>query len=258
MVGRRSAISRAAVLNGTGALCVLAALVAASPALAQTSSLREALYGSRSETRRAMTPPSARYVSETGVRFVFDRSQDRPLIRFEGQSEVWALEPHAAPRGDTIYKNDLGQPVLRATKLGGLTVFTQQRPAGAAAAVAGEAGPIRLPALSPSAVLQRLAAASAKASRAAQRLISFEADVTAESSALAADAASLAADAVARLVRRPGGKQAVSKIDKVVIDEGKKPSAHLKKGVVRITVTPDLGLAGRPSSEKIAAAAEER
>ncbi len=258
MVGRRSAIFRAAVRNGTGALCVLAALSAASPVLAQAGSLREALYNSRNEMRRAPPPPAARYVSETGQRFVFDRSQSRPLLRFEGQSEVWALEPHAAPRGDIIYKNDLGQPVLRATKLGGMIVFTQQRPGGSAAAVAGEVAPIRLPALSPSAVLQRLAAASAKASRAAQRLISFEADVTAESSALAADAASLAADAVARLVRRPGGKQAISKIDKVVIDEGKKPSAHLKKGVVRITVTPDLGLAGRPSSEKIAAAAEER
>ncbi|WP_269714362.1 DUF4908 domain-containing protein [Caulobacter sp. NIBR2454] len=236
---------------------MLATVAGASPALAQTGSLRDALYNSRNEMRRAPAPPAARYVSETGVRFVFDRSQERPLLRFEGQSEVWALEPHPAPRGDIIYKNDLGQPVLRATKLGGLTVFTQQRPAGAAAAVAGEVAPIKLPVLSPSAVLQRLAAASAKASRAAQRLISFEADVTADSSALTADAAALAADAVTRLVRRPGGKQAVSKIDKVVIDKGRKPSAHLKKGVVRITVTPDLGLAGRPSSEKIAAAAGE-
>ena len=43
------------------------------------------------------------------------------------------LQPQPAPRGDVIYKNDLGEPVLRATRLGGVTVFTDHGPAGSAA-----------------------------------------------------------------------------------------------------------------------------
>ena len=67
-------------------------------------------------------------------RFVFDMSvQGRPLIKFDDSGEVWALTPTAGPRGDTIYKNDMGEPMLRSTRLGGLTVFTQDRPMGLAA-----------------------------------------------------------------------------------------------------------------------------
>ena len=79
------------------------------------------------------------------------------------------LQPQPAPRGDIIYKNDLGQPVLRATRLGGLTVFTQERPSGAPAALVGDSNPLRLPVLGPEALLQKLAQASARASRAARR-----------------------------------------------------------------------------------------
>jgi len=228
-------------------------------AAAGPESLREGLFGPRpSEGRRMMAPPVGRYVSEEGQAFILDRSTPNPLLKFENSPEVWALQPHPAPRGDVIYKNDLGEPVLRATRLGGLTIFTNERPGGSAAALAGGSPPLRLPPLGPQALLERLAQASARASRAARRLIPFEADATPASAPLVADAAMIAAEAVAQIARRADARALLARFKKVRLVEGRKPSAVVQKGVMQITVTPADGLAGRPSSERIVAAADKR
>jgi len=227
----------------------------AMPAAAGPDSLRNGLFGDRPMPGRRLSPPVARYVSEEGDAFVLDRSQPRPLLKFEGSPEVWALRSQPAPRGDVIYKNDLGEPVLRATRLGGLTVFTEQRPGGSAAALTGGGPPIRLPQLGPQALFDRLAQASARSTRAARRLIPFEAAATPASSSLIADAAIVAAEAVVRLSRRADGKALVGRIVKVRLAEGKKAAAVVVQGEMRITVSAVDGLAGRPSSDRIMAAA---
>lgn len=234
-----------------------AALGAGAPAHADDlgSVLRDGLFGSPPNTsRRAATPMVAHYVAETGDEFVLDRSAPQPLLRFDDDSEVWALQPQSGPRGDIIYKNDLGVTVLRATKLGGLTLFTHERPEGAAVAVEGETSPIRLAPMGPSALLQRLAQASARASRAAQRLVSVGADATPQSAALIADAAMVAADAMVRISKTSGGRGTLNRIEKIFVAQGKKPSASVQNGVLVVTVRPDMGIAGRPSSERVAMA----
>jgi len=229
------------------------------PAVAAPLSLREGLFGEgRHDGRRFSAPPVARYVVEDGGGFILDRSTPRPMVKFENSAEVWVLQPHPAPRGDIIYKNDLGQPILRATRLGGLTVFTPDRPSGAPAARAGGSNPLRLPVLGPEALLQRLAQASARASRAARRLIPFEADASPETAPLVADAALVAAEAVVRMSAQPGGRAALSGVNKVTLVEGRRPGASLRAGVILITITPEDGMAGRPSSERIVAAAGSR
>ena len=254
MVARPAIV--AALVLGVAALGL-----GASPATAQDNSvLREGLFGnSPNANRRAAAPMVARYVAETGDEFVLDRSNSRPLMRYADDSEVWALQPQQGPRGDVIYKNDLGEPVLRATKLGGLTLFTRERPEGAAVAVAGASSPIRLPQTGPNALLQKLAQASARASKAAHRLIPVGADATPQSAALIADAAMVAADAMGHMARHPNGKSVLGRIQKIFVAQGKKPDAHIDKGgVLVVTVRPDMGIAGRPSSERIAHAAGAR
>jgi len=223
-------------------------------------SLREGLFGPRpSEGRQFAAPPVARYVSEDGDVFVLDRSQPRPVLKFENSGEVWVLQPQPAPRGDVIYKNDLGEPVLRATRLGGVTVFTDQRPEGSAAALAGGGVPIRLPVLGPQALFDRLIQASARASRAARRLIAFEApNVTPASSSLVGDAAMVASEAVIRISRRPDGSRTLARFSVIRFIEGRKPSATVSKGALQITITPAQGWGGRPSSDRIVAAASNR
>lgn len=218
----------------------------AAPADAQ--SLRESLFG---HGRAAPAPPVARYVSEDGDVFVLDLTQGSPLLKFENSNEVWALKPQPGPRGDTIYKNDLGEPVLRATRLGGLTVFTDDHPSGEAAAVAGVSNPLRLVPLDAQALLDKLGQASIRASRAARRLIPFEAEATPVSSSLIADAAMVTSEAVVRMTKKPGDHRSLDRILKVRLSAGHKPGAQLEQGILQVTVAPPQGLAGRPSSERI-------
>lgn len=229
-------------------------LFAAAPAHAQgKGSLKDFLFGDKpaESQRRAPPPPVARYVTETGEGFILDRSTGKPLFKFESSYEVWALQPEVGPRGDINYKNDLGQLILRATKLGGFTLFTRKRPNGASAEVAGAVQPLRLKPVSPLALYQLMRLASGRASKAAGRTIAFEADATPDSSALIADAAVIASECVIRLAQTPGGQGQLNKVGKVVIVEGARPAVVLKNGVLLIVVTPGQGIAGRPSSERI-------
>lgn len=228
------------------------------PAHAGPQTLREGLFGDRPAPGRRASPPIARYVSQEGEAFILDRSQTRAYMKFESSPEVWVLRSHPAPRGDVIYKNDLGEPMLRATRLGGLTLFTARRPGGSPAAFAGGGAALRLAPLSPQVLLERLAQASAKATRAARRLIPFEADASPRSSAVVADAAIVTAEAVVRLSRRPDGRSLLGRLKKVKLVEGSKPAVALHGSEMRITVSPDDGLAGRPSSDRIMQAAGAR
>ncbi len=245
------------VVTIVAATLTLLCICAAAPAIAQDGSLKDFLFrDKRGESQRqAPPPPIARYVSETGEGFILDRSSQRTLMRFENSPEIWVLQPTIGPRGDVIYKNDIGQVLLRATRVGGLTLFTGKRPAGAAASLAGTAGPIRLKAIGPGELLRILLGASVRASRLARHRISFESEATPDSSSLIADAAVLSIVAIERLTQRADGATHTAKIQRVVIVEGRRPDVILRAGTLLIAVTPGLGMAGRPSSDRIAAVA---
>ncbi len=233
--------------------CIAAAFVVAGlcapplPALcAAPSWLRDALGGHASDT-----PKVAKYKADDGGAFVLDRSACRPLLKFEDSLEVWVLWSDRGPRGDVIYRNDMGEPVLRATKLGGMTVFTSRRPSGSAASLVGVSQPLRPAPLGPVALYQRLFQASVRSSRIAQHLIGFEApDAGPSSDTLIADAAGVVVSALANLANRPSGKGRLARIDKIAFLEGGKPGASYRNGVVTITVAP-ADCEGRPSSERI-------
>lgn len=236
------------------ATLTLLCLCTAAPAAAQEGSLKDFLFGDkRGESERQATPPPvARYVSDTGEGFILDRSNERTLLRFENSPEIWVLQPQIGPRGDVIYKNDIGQVLLRATRVGGLTLFTGKRPGGASASLAGVSAPIRLKAIGPVDLYRILVSASARASRLSNHRVSFDAEATPASSTLIADAAVLSVMALERLSRRADGAALLAKIQRVVIVEGARPAVALRAGTLLIAVTPALGVAGRPSSERIA------
>jgi hypothetical protein len=232
-------------------LCLSLALPA--PALAgPVDGLRDRFMGHRPASGLDVaTPPVARYITEDGDVFTLDRTQTKPLLKFENSFEVWALQPQPAPRGDTLYKNDLGEPVLRATRMGGVTIFTDQRPGGAAAALAGPGVPLRLAIMGPQALFERLYQATFRTNHAVRRTIPFEAEATPASSALIADAAIVTSDAVVRMAKRPDSRKLLDKIMKVRLVEGRKSSVQLIDGVLVVTVAPPEGFAGRPSSDRI-------
>lgn len=235
---------------------VAAALLGAGAPAAAAPMLRNIMpFG---DNRGAPTPPVARYIGAEGQSFVLDRgSAPRPLLKFDDSPEVWVLEPSPAPRGDTIYRNDQGEPVLRSTRLGGLTLFSDDEPEGSPAAMAGEADELLpSPTMPPGGLLQRMIQASARASRAAQHLITFSApSVSPQSAALFADSATIAADALVRLARRPDGRAFLTRLDKLIFLQGAKPEVSINGPVMQITVTAGRGFAGRPSSDRLLHAA---
>ncbi len=241
-------------------VCGLAATLASgSAAVAGQFSLGDALFGQDGPK----TPIVARYADDNGdSAFVLDRTGTPPLLRFDGSSEIWMLTPQPAAHGDIIYKNDAGEPVLRATRFGGMTLFTLAHPTGAAAALVGEAPALRpLAILTPNALLQHLAQASARASRAAQHLVVFDApDVSPQTASLVADAATIAAAAVESIARDGKGRASLAGMSKVLLVPGKKAQAIFNQGVLKVVLTPGPGgsldheVAARPSSRKIAMA----
>lgn len=250
-------IAQRATHSGMASLlaCLWLAVLGAGHAAAMTSqgALGDVLFGSAArDDRRAPPPPVARYVSDDGEAFVLDRSGGAPLLKFQQSSEVFVLNPSQASRGDIIYRNELGEPVLRVTRLGGLTLFSHDRPGGAAVAMAGQAASLRLQAMSPSALGQRFLQASVKASRAAKHLIVFDAqEITPGSEAVFADAAAVTVEAVLRLARRADGRSVLARFGRVLFTPGTQSSARVERGVMNITVEPSKGIAGRPSSARI-------
>jgi hypothetical protein len=203
------------------------------------------------------TPTVARFVIDEGGAFVLDRSHRPALLKFDDSAEIWVLVPSRGPRGDVLFKDDVGDTLLRATKLGGMTVFTSRRPQGSAAALVGATSPLHMSSIGPGALYQRMIQASIRCTHLTRHLVGFEApDADAKSAAIIADTASLAVDAVVSVDSQPGGRTVVSRIGKVVVAKGPKPSVSLQRSVLVIYVTPDQGLAGHPSSARIAQAIE--
>ena len=68
---------------------------------------------------------------------------------------------------------------------------------------------------------------------------------------LLAQAARLAADVIEEDVRARRNMTAISRLKRLVVRDGPAPSVKYEAGVLVITVTPKMGVAGRPSSERI-------
>jgi len=246
---------RRTVMSGGCALAAVA-IVGANPAHAWTASLRNSLGASVDD--RLVTPMVGRFLPDAGDPFIVDRSQGRTiLVRFDGSPEIWVLHPTAGPRGDVIYKNDVGEPVLRSTRVGGFTLFTPENPGGVAAAFAGAAPELGPPPVnSAGELLRSFTQASARVGRAAQRVVSFEArDVPISAAPLFADAAEVVAQAFISIAEGRGGParpRSLDRWEKVEFVIGRTPGASAEQDALRITLTPDRGLAGRPSSHRIA------
>jgi len=206
------------------------------------------------------SPPAGRYETDEGGVFILDRSSPKPLLKFEDDPEIWALQPAQGPRGDVIYRNDLGEEMLRATSLGGMTVFTEKRPGGSAAALDGASPPLRIASLSPAGLFTRFYQASVRSSRAAQHQIGFETrqDAEAGTAAFLADAAVVASEALVDMAARPQDRAMLAHLVDVVIAQGARPGAAMQKGVLTITIVPTQGVFGRPSSRRIERAAGAR
>jgi hypothetical protein len=231
--------------------------------------LRDLLFGRHGDesSRGADAPVVARYEGENGAAFILDRTRAAAaLLQFDGDPEIWALKATPGPHGDIIYRNDLGQPMLRSNRLGGVTLFTPGRPSGMPAAFVGEGTPPRPPpVLGPDALFQLQLHMSLRATRAAQHLVGFDAldkpddVITPSSEVVFAEAFIITAQAFVRVAEttKPG-QSAISRIRQVHFVIGSTPDATVNGPTMRVTLAPDRGVAGRPSSGRLIAVLSRR
>lgn len=228
---------------------VVPVLLCAVPASAQvrvgqSESLRETTRPGR------VQPETGRYRSESGENFVFDRSGQRPLFRFETRNEVWALRANAAPRGDIIYRNDAGAQILRVTPDGGVTLYSVRAPNGSPASRVGAAAALERPLLGPVQLANLMLQRSFILSRALGRQVVVQLDGE-QDEALCIDALMVTTDAVLRMAGSPATRSELSRLRAVTIIEGRSPSVVYSNGDLRVTVQPNQGVSGRPSSTRV-------
>jgi hypothetical protein len=107
--------------------------------------------------------------------------------------------------------------------------------------------------ITPEVLFHIFAQASTRASRMAQHLVVFEAPDATASPPMFADAAIITSQAFIRVGSRGReGRMLVARFSKVEFNTGKGPNAFTAGEVVRVIIAPDKGVAGRPSSERIA------
>ncbi|MFT4090021.1 MAG: DUF4908 domain-containing protein [Asticcacaulis sp.] len=237
-------------------LCIAAlSLVFADAAFGQgVRTLRESLTGQTANDGRTRTaPPVARFTSDRGASFVFDRSQRNPLIQFDGENEVWALTPTPGPMGDVIFKNDMGEPVLKATRWGGMILFSKDRPTGDPVAITGQAEAFEPGHISPSQLFQHMVRTSKRVSGSFKRLIRFEGDIdTPGVEYLFADAASVTADAMIELSTTREGRKLLEPVQEVRLMHGRPPGARIEGDTLVVKLDVSRGWSGRPSSKRVA------
>lgn len=237
-------------------LLLLALPVGASVAHAQgMEALKDKLFGNKTQDGRTQQAPKvARFTSEDGDSFVFDQSHSTALIRFDGDDEVWSLTPSPGPKGDVIYKNDVGEPVIKTTRWGGMILFTADRPTGDPAALTGKAQPFQTQKINPAQLWLNMAKSARRASLAVERLITFDApDVSPETAALYDDAFNVASDAIVEAAGiQSRTRRALDGVREVQFIEGRPPSATVVNGALVLKLDSSRGTwGGRPSSRRI-------
>lgn len=248
-------LARASVLAAVG-LALVAGGVFAAPAWIERLLSRGDAVASPAGARHG----PAHYRTDEGGGFVIDHASDRVLLKFDNSPEVWALTGARGPRGDLIYFDDAGRTLLRTNQMGGVTVFTDRRPGGSAATVETDtAATLQITSVSAAALYQRLVQVSARAGSAAGHAIAFEApDADPLSDGVIADAIGVAGEAIVTLAGGREGRRMLTHIDKVQIDHGAESGVLSRAGVLKITIAPALGFAGRPSSARIAQALDAK
>lgn len=236
-------------LSARGAAAFAAALTlsgAPNMALAQQAQSAppppvQGLYTSSSGATRYSTPDGA-------VRFVFDRSGGRvALVRFEGDPEVHVLRPVMAAGGGEIYRTEDGNVMLRVTPHGGIIVYTRTLRTGAPVSEVGQVAPLLPEAVAFEQMQQRFERLQQQARRSVGQsvLIQVQAPVR-MSPAQAGVVVDAAERAVEGLASAP-----MTTVRRVLITIGPVPGVALRGDLLLIQVAPQLGYAGRPSSNTI-------
>ena len=192
--------------------------------------------------------------ADTGEFFLFDRSGEAALLRERDaqDAEVLVLYPNRAPGGGTAYITDTGREVIRITGRGGATYFPADAPDGVIVEFASPSGAMTPTPRAPGEVRDRAEAL------AEYLAYSLNRDLQVEYSPAPRAGLGVQFDAF-NLIERAFAlagtdRRRTREVEHVNIVLGSQPGAERDGGALVVTIVPELGFAGRPSSAYIAEA----
>lgn len=236
-----------------GAVVMALATLGAGSAAAQPAQPQGFIPQSRPNDANAQS--TGRFRTPDGqLTFTLDRTGPIALMQFEGDPEVRVLrpDPAMAAGGAQFYRTADGAVVLRITPWGELTVFMRNDRMGTAVSFSEAAGPLRPAPASPPVYRSRLEQTQQSLIRRVGRNVDVQApqQVEGQVGGLILDAAERAADGMAAASQQP--------IRRLILQIGPQPAVAAQGDTLVIVVAPHLGYSGRPSSEAIRAAIENR
>jgi hypothetical protein len=202
----------------------------------------QGLYDNAQGASRYSTPGGA-------VRFIFDRSNGAraALLRFDGDPEVHILRPVMAAGGGEIYRTEDGNIMLRVTPHGGIIVYTRNLRTGAPASEEGQVPPLTPAAMAFAEMQERMRQLQALARRNVGQAVTFtfqtQSQISPPAAGVVVDAAERAAEGLA--------SAPMTTVRRVIITIGPTPRVMMQGDLLMIQVAPQLGYAGRPSSNTI-------
>ncbi|HYD71858.1 MAG TPA: DUF4908 domain-containing protein [Candidatus Binatia bacterium] len=234
-------------LIGRGAAAFAAALALSAPGVAAAQQRGDPPAGPPVQGLYQASAGATRYATPDGaVRFIFDRSGGRAaLVRFEGDPEVHVLRPVMAAGGGEIYRTENGDVMLRVTPQGSITVYTRAMRTGAPASEEARVAPLTPEAIAFPQMQQRFRQLQIRARRTVGQSVTFvvPAQMSAQAAGVVVDAAERAAEGLAAAP--------MTTVRRVTITIGTSPRAAVRGDQLFIQVAPQLGYAGRPSSNTI-------
>ncbi|WP_300527125.1 DUF4908 domain-containing protein [Maricaulis sp.] len=227
-----------------------AALLADAAAALQSNPLRDRLL--RNERQQESSGWYQR--ADSGDFFLFDRSQSVALLRErdDPDAEVLVLFANRAPGGGTSFVTDTGREVVRLNPLGGATYFPADAPGGVIADYASPAGGLAPTPRSPAEVRDMAQEVAASFADALNRNIAVE-YAPAPRSGLGVQYDTLILIEIALREAR-SERRRLRRLENINIELGAEPGAVREGEMLRVTIAPEYGYAGRPSSARIARA----
>lgn len=204
-------------------------------------------------------PRDGTYVADDSLTFMVDRRGESVRLRFGGGDEVFYLSSEAAPMGGRVLKYDTGAVALKVTGWGGVTLYTAAAKGGIPAGYSDMVQNVDLPPISEKDVKPFAAKLAQELSSREDFALGFAADwdLIGKSEvlrALVCDAMRNATYALESVAKTPKRMLLFDRIHIVRVIPGPKAGVVVQKGILLITIAPEVGLSARPSSLAIARA----
>lgn len=231
------------------ALLVIAAgfTTIAASANEQSNAIRDRLGNRRSEAAAV-----SRFERADGAGgFVLDRTSAPVLFRWHGESEVLALTARRAAGGGTSLVTDWGYEILRVNSMGGATLYPPDVPSGVIADQWEPAGPLRMSQRSVDEVVDRVTWAAGAVRDELGHPVQIDYGA-APRDGLAVMFEAIDLTVTGLRTARQRDEQAGGDLALIRFVVGERASVRYDGTQLSVSIDPDAGFAGRPSSERIA------